>query len=69
MEFNMHYVRTHLRLKMLWLALTLVGMSVSATALAEVSTASTDAATISSQKQNLGLVKAKISEFLQTHYI
>ena len=74
----MHYVRNYLelnlRLKSLWLALALVGMSVSATAHAEVSTANIEATSGSSQKQNsqkqnLAVIKAKISEFLQTQTI
>ena len=71
----MHYVRTYatakivIGLKLLWLALVLVCMSVTATVRAEISTASAEAVSGLSQKQNLNVIKAKISEFLQTQTI
>ncbi len=77
MEFNMHYdfkyLRKHLlrplQLNSLCLVMVLAGISMPLISKAEPVTANNEAAITPSQKQNLGLIKAKISEFLQTQTI
>jgi flagellar basal body P-ring formation protein FlgA len=73
MKFNAHYLRTYLRLKMCWLALSVIAMSMSAISNAEtISVASkenVDKTVNTSNKQNLNLIKEKIAEFLQIQII
>jgi flagella basal body P-ring formation protein FlgA len=73
MKFNADYVRIYLRLKICWLAISVMAMSISAISnAATTSVASTDIVDKSvsaSSKQNLYLIKEKIAEFLQTQTI
>jgi flagellar basal body P-ring formation protein FlgA len=73
MTFNAYYVRTYLRLKICWLAISIMAMSMSASSNAEttsyVSTDIVDKSVSVSNKQNLNLIKEKIAEFLQTQTI
>jgi flagella basal body P-ring formation protein FlgA len=78
MKFNAYYLSTYLRLKMCWLALSVIAMSMSAISNAETtsvsSTNNVDKSVSAgnkqnSNKQNLNLIKEKIAEFLQTQTI
>jgi flagellar basal body P-ring formation protein FlgA len=60
--FNMCLVRTHLQLKLFWLAIALAGTGMPITTSAE-------AIASPSQKQNLNDIKAKVAGFLQTQTI
>jgi flagellar basal body P-ring formation protein FlgA len=73
MKFNAHYVRTYLRLKMCWLVISIMAMSMSAISNAETASIASpenvDKSVSASNKQNLNLIKEKIAEFLQTQTI
>lgn len=73
MKFIAHYVGTYLRLRMCWLTLSLIAMSMSTMSHAETSsvtsTGNVDKSVSTSVKQNLNLIKEKIAEFLQTQTI
>lgn len=73
MKFNAKYLSTYLRLKMCWLALSVIAMCTSAISNAETSsveyTNNVDKSVSASNKQNLNLIKEKIAEFLQTQTI
>lgn len=73
MKFNAHYVRAYLRLKMCWLTLAVIAMSMSAISNSETTsvtfTGNVEKSVGTSNKQNLNLIKEKIAEFLQTQTI
>jgi flagellar basal body P-ring formation protein FlgA len=72
MKRTTHYLHTYLPIKMLWLAIFAFAMCIPALSLAalETTTAIGQVNEVSTaNKQNLGLIKAKISEFLQTQTI